>query len=406
MLTWWCGGERERDGIICDGAVRSGKTLSMGISFVCWAMRSFQGRQFGLCGKTIRSLRRNMLHELLPVLRELGFSCEEKLGENLVVVRFGGRENRFFLFGGRDESSAALIQGVTFAGVLLDEAALMPRSFVEQACARCSVAGSRLWFNCNPEGPQHWFYREWILRAEERNILYLHFTMEDNPSLTAKIRARYRRSYSGVFYRRFVLGEWTAARGLVYDFFEREKFCAPAPPEEAEVYWVSVDYGTANPTSFGLWGLCRGVWYRVDEYYYDSRERGRQLTDAEYVEALRKFLGGRRAERVIVDPSAASFLAALRQAGFRVEKADNRVLDGIRMTADLLKRRKLVLCENCADCLREMELYAWEENEKGQDAPKKEHDHAMDEMRYFAMAAARRERQAPLCAGVVERRTV
>ena len=288
MLTWWCGSDRERDAIICDGAVRSGKTLAMGISFFCWAMKSFDRRQFGVCGKTISSLRRNVLQEVLPKLRMMGFRCEEKRSENLLTVSFGGRENRFYLFGGKDESSAALVQGITFAGVLLDEAALMPRSFVEQACARCSVTGSKLWFNMNPEGPQHWFYREWILKAEERNALRIHFTMEDNPSLSPRIRARYRRSYSGVFYRRFVLGEWTAARGLVYDFFEREKFCRAAPEGEAERWWVSVDYGTANPTSMGLWGRFGGVWYRVEEYYYNSREQGRQLTDAEYVEALKK----------------------------------------------------------------------------------------------------------------------
>ena len=168
MLTWWCRQGERWEAVICDGAVRSGKTFSMGLSFFLWAQACFDGRQFGLCGKTITSLRRNLLTELLPCLRQLGFSCREKRSENLLIVRFAGHENRFLLFGGKDESSAALIQGSTLAGVLLDEAALMPRSFVEQACARCSVPGSRLWFNCNPEGPQHWFYREWILKAEER----------------------------------------------------------------------------------------------------------------------------------------------------------------------------------------------------------------------------------------------
>lgn len=404
VLTWWCGGERERDAIICDGAVRSGKTLAMGISFFCWAMRRFDDQQFGVCGKTIGTIRRNVLQEVLPKLRGMGFSCEEKRTEKLLTVRFGGHENRFYLFGGKDESSAALVQGSTFAGVLLDEAALMPRSFVEQCCARCSVAGSKLWFNCNPEGPQHWFYREWILQAEQRNALRLHFTMEDNPALSPRIRARYRRSYSGVFYRRFVLGEWTAAKGLVYDFFERERFCRAAPEGAAEQWRVSIDYGTANPTSMGLWGRYGGVWYRTEEYYHDSRREGRQLTDAEYVEALRRLLAGREVERVIVDPSAASFITALRQAGFRVEKADNRVLDGIRLTADWLKQGRIVITEGCEDCLRELELYAWEEDGGGRDAPRKEHDHAMDEMRYFVMSAAKKPRREGFYAGCVERR--
>lgn len=382
VLTWW---RQDRyDVLICDGAVRSGKTFSMGLSFFLWAMTCFDAQQFGLCGKTILSLRRNLLTELLPALSELGMSWREKRSENLITVRMGRRENRFLLFGGRDESSAALIQGSTLAGVLLDEAALMPRSFVEQAIARCSVPGSRLWFNCNPEGPQHWFYREWIQKAEERRALYLHFTMEDNPALTPRIRARYRHAYSGIFYRRFVLGEWTAARGLVYDFFQREKDVCPAPTEGVEEWRVSIDYGTVNPCSFGLWGRKDGIWYRTEEYYYDSRREGRQKTDAEYAADLRGLLRGRRVSRVIVDPSAASFIETLRREGYPVIRADNRVTDGIRVTADLLKQGRIRISPDCEDCLREMELYCWDQEGK-KDVPRKEHDHAMDEMRYFAM---------------------
>ena len=296
-------------------------------------MAVFDKKQFGLCGKTIASLRRNLLTELLPYLQGLGFLCREKRSENLLTVRFQGRENRFLLFGGRDESSAALIQGSTLAGVLLDETALMPRSFVEQACARCSVPGSRLWFNCNPEGPSHWFYQEWILKARERRALYLHFTMEDNPALTPRIRARYRSAYSGTFYRRFVLGEWTAAQGRVYDFYDPERDPEAVPEGTFSAWRVSVDYGTANPASFGLWGKLNGAWYRTEEYYYDSRQVGQQKTDAEYVEDLRTLLAGRRPERVIVDPSAASFIQALRRAGFPVTPADNDVADGSAQAA-------------------------------------------------------------------------
>jgi len=401
VLTWWSGRGGAYDAIICDGAVRSGKTLSMGISFFCWAMGCFDRKQFGLCGKTIGSLRRNLLQEVLPHLRQLGFRFRENRSEHLLTVQFGGRENQFILFGGRDESSAALIQGSTFAGVLLDEVALMPRSFVEQACARCSVSGSKLWFNCNPEGPGHWFYREWILKAQERGALYLHFTMDDNPGLSARIRERYKKTYSGIFYRRFVLGEWMAAEGLIYDFFDRETFCRPVPAGAMERWRVSVDYGTANPASFGLWGLKSGVWYRVAEYYYSSRREGRQKTDAEYVEDLRQLADGRRIEQVVVDPSAASFITALRQAGFPVTKADNEVLDGIRVTADLLKNRRLVICSICADCLREMELYCWE-SQGNRESPRKENDHAMDDLRYFAMSVARESKG--FAATYVERR--
>ena len=383
VLNWWRPQSRwqEREAIICDGAVRSGKTLCMGLSFFLWACATFRGARFGVCGKTIASLRRNVLSELLPKLRALGFSIAEKRTENLVRVTWHGRTNDFYIFGGRDESSSSLIQGITFAGILLDEVALMPRSFVEQACARCSVTGSRLWFNCNPEGPQHWFYNEWILNAENRNCLYLHFTMQDNPSLSPAIRKRYARLYSGVFYRRFILGQWVAAEGRVYDFFDAAD-APPVPSGEFSKWYISCDYGTVNPASFGLWGSMGGVWYRTEEFYFDSRREGRQMTDAEYAAALRRLVGGRRIEAVIVDPSAASFLETLRRDGWNVRKADNDVLSGIRRTADALKSGKIVICDRCTDCLRETELYVWD-RKAGGDQVKKEYDHAMDDMRYF-----------------------
>lgn len=390
VMCWWGpkSPDRHYDAIICDGAVRSGKTLCMGLSFVCWTMACFNGQQVAFCGKSVVSLRRNLIQELLPLLKELGFQCREKRSENLLVIRRGSAENRFYLMGGKDEGSAAFIQGVTLAGILLDEVALMPRSFVEQAIARCSVTGSRLWFNCNPEGPQHWFYREWIQKAGERNALYLHFTMEDNPSLSPRIRQRYRSSYSGAFYRRFILGEWTAAKGLVYDFFDRERDTQPVPEGELEEYVISVDYGTANPCSFGLWGRKEGVWYRVKEYYYASRSTGVQLTDQEYAAELMRLASRHQLRCVVADPSAASFITTLRQAGYHVIKANNDVLTGIRITADLLKRGRIVICEGCEDCLREMALYRWSEEYAGRDAPHKDNDHAMDDMRYFAATIA------------------
>ncbi len=380
VLTWWMpqSPHHDREAIVCDGAVRSGKTLAMGLGYFLWAMTCFDAQRFGLCGKTIASLRRNVLGELIPLLQGLGAQLRERRSENLLDVRLFGHENSFYLFGGRDEGSAALIQGITFAGVLLDEAALMPRSFVEQACARCSVTGSRLWFNCNPEGPNHWFYKTWICDADSRRCLRLHFTMDDNPSLSPQIRARYERLYSGVFYRRFVLGQWVKAEGRVYDFFTPEMI--GAPPKSCEKWYISCDYGTVNPTSMGLWGLCGGVWYRVKEFYFASRLHMRQMTDEEYADALTQLAGGRPLTAVIVDPSAASFMEVLRRRGYTVRRAKNDVLSGIRLTADKLKSGQVVICADCEDCLRELDCYAWDGS---REQVKKEHDHAMDDMRYF-----------------------
>lgn len=386
LLTWWCRRKtRDRDVIICHGSVRSGKTLFMGISFAAWAMSSFQGCQFAVCGKSIPSLRRNFLSQVLPFLRKSGFVLKEKLSENKLTLACDGRENTFYLFGGYDEKSASLIQGMTLAGVLMDEVALMPRSFVEQACARCSVDGSKIWFNCNPEGPGHWFYREWIRQAEKKNALVMHFTMGDNPALSDRVRRRYEHMYSGVFYRRFVLGQWVASQGVIYDFFGPEYLAQP-PAGEAAEYAVSCDYGTVNPTSMGLWARYGAVWYRIREYYFDSRVQGFQKTDEEYADDLASLVGGRSLSRVVVDPSAASFLEVLRRRGYPVIKAENDVLSGIRITSNLLKTRRIVICPDCQDIIREFSQYVWDE--KQTDTPVKKNDHAMDDMRYFAVSVA------------------
>ena len=388
-LSWWSDSSeyRDCDAIICDGAVRSGKTMCMGISFVCWAMRRFDGERLGICGKTISGARRNMLEPLLPVLRDIGFEVRDNVSGNRLDISYRGRTNRFYLFGGRDESSQSLIQGVTLAGVLMDEVVLMPRSFVEQACARCSVEGSKMWFNCNPESPYHWFYREWIQKAKERNALYIHFSLEDNPALSRRIIARYKRMYSGDFYRRFILGQWVLPQGRVYDFFNESMLYEP--PEKCTEYIVSCDYGTANPSSFGLWGKSGETWYRLREYYYDSRREGRQKTDAEYTAELMRLCGDIIPSRVIVDPSAASFIETLTRAGLRVEKADNDVIKGIRLTADLLKNGSIRICRGCDDSLREFFQYRWDDKAEGRDVPLKQFDHAMDDIRYFAVGISK-----------------
>ncbi len=383
VLGWWSPMRESSkyDGIICDGAVRSGKTLCMSVSFAAWAMFCFDGGSFAVCGKTIKSVKRNVAEPLIPVLRELGFDVEEKLSSNILDVCRNGRKNRFYFFGGRDESSASLIQGMTLCGVMFDEVVLMPRSFVEQALARCSTENSKLWFNCNPEYPQHWFCREWVKKAKEKNIYYLHFKMEDNPSLSEKILSRYKNLYSGSFYDRFVLGKWTASEGLIYPFMSDDKMIYDVPNKFDE-YAVSCDYGTVNPSSFGLWGLSEGVWYRIDEYYYDSRKQGGSKTDEEHYQGLCELIGEREVRKIVVDPSAASFIEVIRRHGkYNAVPARNNVLDGIRKTGTALKEGKIRICRVCEDCIREFGLYRWESG--GKDAPNKENDHAMDDVRYF-----------------------
>ena len=384
VFDWW----RQEpaaslDGIICEGSVRSGKTFCMSLSFLLWAMTSFNGESFALCGKTISSVRRNITGELIKRAREFGMKAAETVSKNYIDISLSNASNRFYIFGGRDESSASLIQGMTLAGVLFDETALMPRSFVEQAVARCSLPGSRLWFNCNPEYAGHWFKREWIDKAAEKRLFHLHFTLDDNPSLTKQVKERYRRLYSGAFYDRFILGKWSDVTGLVYPMFSARSHVCGELPEGFSRYMVSCDYGTVNPSSFGLWGESSGVWYRISEYYYDSRREGIQRTDEEHYSALEELCGERRIEKVIVDPSAASFIACIRRHGkFSVVHAKNDVLSGIRRVADMLNSGELKISASCADCIREFSEYRWDDS-AAMDKPLKENDHAMDELRYF-----------------------
>ncbi len=402
-LFWWADGSgyEHHDAIICDGAVRSGKTFSLSLSFVMWSMLSFHKASLGLCGKTIGALRRNVIVPLLPCLKMMGFGVADNVSKNRLIISYMGHENYYYLFSGKDEGSASLVQGITLSGVLFDEVALMPRSFVEQALARCSVSGSRFFFNCNPEYPSHWFYREWIQHKTEKNALYVHFRMKDNPSLSPKMLERYEKLYTGAFYKRFVEGEWVSVSGAVYPFMDDSSMYVPVPEGGFDGFCVSCDYGTVNPTSIGLWGRKGAVWYRIAESYYDARREGKSRTDEEHYQSLEELVGTREVEAVIVDPSAASFIEVIERHGrFAVVRADNNVVDGIRKTSQALWQREIVICDNCTDAIREFSLYRWDEN-KPSDTVIKRDDHAMDDIRYFVSYLKRTD--GSFCCAFVER---
>lgn len=392
VLNWWCETSpvKDMDGIIADGAIRSGKTLSMSLSFALWAMSNFNGQNFAMCGKTIGSFRRNVLFWLKLMLKSRGYQVTEHRADNLVIVTRGDVENNFYIFGGKDESSQDLIQGITLAGVFFDEVALMPESFVNQATGRCSVDGSKYWFNCNPDGPYHWFKTNWIDKRKEKKLIYLHFTMDDNLSLSERVKERYRSMYTGVFYKRYILGLWCMAEGIIYDMFDPDRHVKPIRSFFEKLIngnrYVSIDYGTQNATAMLLWNKgIDGVWYCTREYYYSGREKGKQKTDAEYADDLKEWLDGTKIKAVIVDPSAASFIAELRKRGYKVIKAKNDVEDGIRLVGTKLNQMKIIFSSSCVNAIKEFGSYIWDEKaaERGEDAPIKQHDHAMDAVRYF-----------------------
>ena len=406
VLNWWTKQSpvREMDGIIADGAIRSGKTLCMSLSYILWAMSSFNGQSFGMAGKTIGSFRRNVLFWLKIMLKGRGFICEDHRADNLLIVRRGEVLNYFYIFGGKDERSQDLIQGITLAGMFFDEVALMPESFVNQATGRCSVEGSKYWFNCNPDGPYHWFKVSWLDKREEKKLLYLHFTMDDNLSLAENIKARYRSMYSGVFFKRYILGLWVMAEGIIYDMFSEERHvvdcAAKAAAYEAshkvsfwsDQYYVSCDYGTQNPTAFLLWNRAAdGKWYCIREYYYSGRDAGIQKTDKEYADDMIAWLDGIQPVRVVLDPAAASFKVQLERYGLRVKKARNDVLDGIRFVSSLLLQQEIFFDRSCVNTIKEFSSYIWDAKaaERGEDKPVKVFDHAMDAVRYFCYTIIR-----------------
>lgn len=398
VLNWWTKDSpvKEYDGIIADGAIRSGKTVSMSLSFALWAMSSFNGQNFAMCGKTIGSFRRNVLFWLKLMLKSRGYRVADHRADNLVIISKGSTENYFYIFGGKDERSQDLIQGITLAGVFFDEVALMPESFVNQATGRCSVDGSKFWFNCNPDGPYHWFKLNWIDKCKEKQLLYLHFMMDDNLSLSEKVKTRYRSMYTGVFYKRYILGLWAMAEGIIYDMFDAAKHIVTGRQEAIGSKYVSVDYGTQNATVYLLWEKSRkGQWTATKEYYYSGREEGAQKTDSEYADDMEKFLDGLTVESIIVDPAAASFIAELKKRGLRVKKAKNDVLDGIRFVGNLLNLGLLLFSEDCKETIKEFGSYIWDDKalEHGEDRPVKQYDHCMDAVRYFAYTIVRRERK-------------
>lgn len=386
VLSWWENEKyKDKEAIICDGSVRAGKTVIMSLSYIFWAMESYDEEQFGMAGKTIGSLRRNVIRPLKKMLRGRGYAVKDNRTDNILEITKNGKTNYFFLFGGKDEASQDLVQGLTAAGFFFDEVALMPQSFVNQATARLSVEGAKSWFNCNPAGPHHWFKIEWIDKLTEKNAIRIHFMMEDNPSLSQKVISRFKRMYSGVFYDRFIRGLWVLSEGIIFDNFDKETMVKEPPTDiPANQYYVSIDYGTQNATVFLLWGRYGKQWYCIDEWYYSGRESSRQKTDEEYSQALKEFTEDKKVT-IIVDPSAASFIAQLQKDGFNVLKANNDVLDGIRATQVAMNRGDVYFSSKCKHLFKEFSSYIWDEkaSERGEDKPIKQYDHACDALRYF-----------------------
>lgn len=354
------------DAIICDGAVRSGKTSIMMWAFVSWAMEYFNGQRFGICGKTVDSASKNIVIPFTSMsLAKERYILRWRRSDKILEVRRGAVTNYFEVFGGKDESSYALIQGRTLAGVLLDEVVLMPRSFVEQALTRCSVSGARLWFSCNPGSPHHWFYTEWIKRHKERNALYLHFEMRDNPGLSEKTLERYENMFAGVFYDRYVRGLWVAAEGVVYaDFADNtEKYLINDPIKWVEaqgtrlsVVSIGVDFGgTKSATKFQAVGITpRYEVLALEEEHITSKEMDPDALNrrfATFVKMINAKYGSGYTRADSAETVLIRGLAHTAQAqglGTQVKNALKMpIIDRIRLVVLLMKQGRFFVSRNC-----------------------------------------------------------
>lgn len=373
VLNWWCRSSPVRDcnGIIADGAIRSGKSVAMSLGFVVWAMSEFEACNFAMCGKTIGSFRRNVLFWLKLMLRSRGYSVSEQRTENLVVVRRGNIENYFYVFGGKDERSQDLIQGITLAGVFFDEVALMPGSFVNQATGRCSVDGSKFWFNCNPGSPAHWFKTGWIDKRADKRLLYLHFTMDDNLSLSEAVKERYRSTYTGVFFKRYILGEWKSADGVIYRQFadDPERFILDEVPADIFIGTMGLDFGGNGSAHAGcLVGITRG--YRsiviLDEYYRKEVIDPGTLT-GDVCGFVQRSQAQVRATSIWCDSAETTLIKGIRTEVFArhipVEVRNARkgeIIDRIRLCDMLMSQGRFFIMRRCRHTIAALSEAVWD----------------------------------------------
>lgn len=408
VLTWWtqASPHKDKDVIICDGSVRAGKTLIMSLSYVIWLMSTFNGMSFGMAGKTISSFKRNVWLTLVRMLKGRGYRVTKVPDmHDAFIIRKGNVENYIYIFGGKDERSQDLVQGFTAAGFFFDEVALMPESFVNQSVARCSVEGSKLWFNCNPDGPFHWFKVEWIDKLEERNALHIHFLLEDNPSLSQSVISRYKRMFAGIFYDRFILGLWVLAEGVIYSMFNKSMVIDSVPTDvKIQTKWIGIDYGQANATVFLLAGLgSDNKLYILDEYYHSGRVSPIQKSPRGYSKDYFKWkikngVDGMPVNHkyTYIDPSAKGFIRQLFEDGERkIRNANNTVrtkgnkideLAGIELVSSIIEADMLRVLSHCTNTIGEFSSYRWDpkaQEERGEEKPIKQNDHCMDALRYI-----------------------
>lgn len=396
LIHWWRPGIKasENNYVIADGSIRSGKTIACIIGFLTWSQEMFSGETFILVGKTMGALKKNVIKPMLQILESWGWPYEYVRSGSEPHLTIGS--NTYYLFGANNEAAQDNLQGLTAAGAYADEAALFPKSFIDQMIGRCSVDGWKIWMNCNPAGPHHFICEEYLDPDEmkRKKVYHLHFTMDDNLSLSKKRKQEYENAWphDSVFYKRFILGLWVVADGLVYQMFSEKDHVVKTPMmfQQLHEYYVSIDYGTVNPFAVGIFDYDprTSVSVMVKEVHHDGRKSGR-CDNEKYYELMVNAIADLPIEYIIVDPSAAGFIETIKKYGkYSVKGANNDVLNGIQEVTKYLNMGLLKIHDSCTETKKEFYTYSWDDGKKG-DAVIKEYDHHMDLIRYYVYTVAR-----------------
>lgn len=364
------------------GSVRSGKTFISILTLVDLIKNGPQGAIM-IIGVNRDTIQRNVLIELYKFL---GFAPPSS---KTMETKLYGRH--VYFVGAHDEGAVRRIQGATLALAYVDEATCIPQPFWKMLLSRLSIPGAKLLATCNPEGPAHWLKKHFIDRSHELNLAYWNFTLDDNPSLDNDFKENLKKEYTGMWYKRYILGEWAVAQGLIYDSYDHDNLYENPGPS-ANYYIVGIDYGTSNATAAVLCAVSPTTWPQIrveEEYYYDSVEKGKAKTDAELSDDIYDFIKYRNVSAIYVDPSAASLKQELRNRNLPVLDARNDVLNGIKVTAKFVSNKNLVFHKSCKNLIECIQTYSWcpKAADRGEDKPLKEREHIADALRYAIYSA-------------------
>lgn len=378
---------------ILEGSVRSGKTY---VANAAWALFILESphTKFLMSGESTDSLYRNVIDDLIKIFgRSRATYQESAKGGARLVINYGGKKKICYCRGGSKANDEAKIRGLTLGGWYADEITLHHESFVKMALSRLSLNGAKTIWTTNPDSPFHPIKKEYVDLAAAKNYGHWHFDLEDNLSLSQEYKDNIKAAYAGIFYDRFIRGLWVLADGIIYSMFDEKIHVVPTKDRPYFQKYVSVDFGMQNPTTYGLFGKCTtdGKWYKIKEYHHSGREEKQQKTVSEYIDDLIKFMDGEPLQ-VIVDPSAAAFIEEAKRKNIKIKKANNDVLTGIANVSKALKNEEIYFNDCCKETLKEFATYIWDANAslKGKDAPVKENDHHMDDLRYFINTVAHR----------------